>query len=197
MKQNYFFTENAKQVTNSAKNAVVEVKNAKRNLMYYINTLNKLARKNEYCDAVNVREFGAKVREYAKAHEIDIKDKDYFCAYLFTNVNGIPCYKKTTHKKACESFAVDVDIITWQPVTLSEIGVLNAFKYILRQEAAKLDKENRAKNKEIRKQNRKQENAEKASARKTLRQEQENARKEFAAGKMCIEEFAKIMAKVA
>lgn len=193
--QNIMATNNFVNVKESANHAIAAVSQARQNIMYFVNIFNKYARKNELCESTDMAAFGKLVQAYSKEHGIDTGT--LFNAYLFTKVNGVPCYKHVKHVKAGGKFAITEDIITWQPVKLTEKGVLSAYKYILGLDAKQADKAARAHNREINKAARKAESKEKAAARKALKAEQNEARELFAKGIMCAEQFAAIMAKVA
>lgn len=188
---------NFSELTNVCKGAKNEVNSAKKNLFFFINTLNKLARKNEFVDGVNLKELGKKVRDYAinLGHEVSVNAP--FNAYLFTNSYGVTCYKVVRKVKSSGAFAISETITDYKRVKLSENGLINAYKYILGIDAKELDKTARAHNKEVNKTNRKAENAAKHDAKKALKKLQENARERYAKGEICIAEFAEIMARVA
>lgn len=177
------------QLTKAANNAKSEVKAL--SIMYYVNQLNKLARKNEYCESTNVRELGNLVRTFCKDSNIDLKNGDFFSAYLFDKINGVSYYKITTHKKQSSAFAINIDIVTYKAVTLSLPGVINAFKAVLAPTAKAEDKAAKAAAAAARK----TESSAKAAARKALKAEQKAAIIAFNSGKMCAEEFANIMTK--
>lgn len=182
------------QLTKAANNAKSEVKSL--SIMYYVNQLNKLARKNEYCESTNVRELGDLVRAFCKDNcNIDLKNGEFFSAYLFDKINGVSFYKVTTHKKQSSAFAINIDIVTYKAVTLSLYGVINAFKAVLAPTAKAEDKAAKAAAAAARKAARKTESSAKAAARKALKAEQKAAMVAFNSGKMCAEEFANIMAK--
>lgn len=182
---------NLQAVNTTAKQAKQEVKNV--SVMYYINQLNKLARKNEFCNAINVREFGAKVREYALAQGIELRQGEYFTAYLFEKIDGISYYKKTTYRRKGARFAVDTTVICNFAVRLSLTGVIDAYKAILQPQARKQDAQAREQAKSARKA---QAQAKSARA-KEIRKAQAQARVDYAQGNICMAEFAEIMARVA
>ena len=184
-------TTNLQAVNTTAKQAKQEVKNV--SIMYYVNQLNKLARKNEYCDAVNVREFGEKVREYTFSQGIELKQGEFFTAYLFEKIDGVSYYKKTTYRRKSARFAVDTTIICSFAVRLSLTGVIDAYKAILQPQARKQDAQARAQAKSARK----AQAQEKSARAKEIRKAQAQARIDYAQGKICMAEFAEIMAKVA
>lgn len=133
MKENFVtFREFAKVVNNDYKGAKSEVKQTKQSIMYFVNTLNKLYRKNEYASNTNLREFAKDFRLYCIEHGIDVPTNAPFNAYVFTKVNGVVCYKHTkrTNTKS-GAFAIAEDIITWKKVTMTENGVLSAYKHLI------------------------------------------------------------------
>ena len=188
-------TNNFSEMKASANKASNELRNL--NIMYFVNQLNKLARKNEYCEAVNVREFGQRVKDYAIGQGIELSANDYFTAKLFTLVNGRSCYKHTAHKKASGAFAIDIDVITWKHVTMTLQGLISAYKYIMSAEAKAEDRKAREAEREARKLESKAESKAKREARKRLKAEQEQARKDYAANRISPAEFAAIMIKAA
>lgn len=185
-------TTNSKELTELTNRVKNDVKTAK-SFMWYVNNLNKLYAKNAFVDNTNIKEFGKEYAEYCINHGIECNKKAPFNLYVFTKVNGTPCYKKSVHKKACGAFCVDVDIITWQSIKLSENGLISAYKYIMNIEKKALDKQAREHNKQVNKSAKKSVNA----AKKALKQEQEQARELYSMGKITMQEFANIMAKVA
>ena len=185
-------TTNSKELTELTNRVKSDVKSAK-SFMWYVNNLNKLYVKNAFVDNTNIKEFGKEFAEYCMNHGIECNKKAPFNMYVFTKVNGVPCYKKTVHKKAGGAFFVDVDIITWQTVNLSENGIISAYKYLMNVDKKVLDKQAREHNKQVNKSAKKSVNA----AKKALKQEQEQARELYNIGKLTLQEFASIMAKVA
>ena len=79
---------NFSELTDVCNGAKKEVKSAKKNLFFFINTLNKLARKNEFVNGVNLKELGKKVRNYAVNCGYDVSTNSPFNAYLFINSYG-------------------------------------------------------------------------------------------------------------
>lgn len=177
------------ELTNKVKNDVKEAKS----FMWYVNNLNKLYAKNSFVDNTNIREFGKEFAEYCLNHGIECNKKAPFNMYVFTKINGVPCYKKSVHKKANSAFCIDIDIVTWQSVKLSENSFINAYKYLMNMDKKALDKAAREHNKEINKANKKAA----AAAKKELKKQQEEARDLYNRGAISLEEFARIMAKVA
>ena len=133
MQENFVtFREFNKVVNNDYKGAKNEVKQTKQSIMYFVNTLNKLYRKNEYASNTNLKEFAKDFRLYCLEHGIDCPINAPFNAYVFTKVNGIVCYKHTKHVTTkTGAFAIAEDIITWKKVTMTENGVLSAYKHLI------------------------------------------------------------------
>lgn len=186
------------ELSNVANNANNDVK--KLNHMYFVNQLNKLARKNEYCENTNILELGKMARNFAIDKGFELKNGTYYSLYLFKKDSlGRPCVTKTS--KTCPKFGVDLVNIEpnkWtylQPIALSLSGVIMATKKVLGVDAKKADKEARAINKEARRNFKKSENAAKSEARKELKRQQKAAVLSFNNGTMCAEEFAAIMAR--
>jgi hypothetical protein len=178
--------------------AKAEIKTAKSSPMYYVNVLNKLARKNEYVNAVNLHELGAKVRYAAILLGKEVPTNAPFNLYVFTkDFRGRVCYLK--HSNNMPKWGLEIVSISAKgfeylcPVTMSENGFVTAYKYILSASAKEADKVARTNNREATKAAKKSAKA-KANA---LKEEQQQARELFAAGKLTTEEFAKIMIKCA
>ena len=133
MKENFVtFREFAKVVNNDYKGAKSEVKQTKQSIMYFVNTLNKLYRKNEYASNTNLREFAKDFRLYCIEHGVDCPINAPFNAYVFTKVNGIVCYKHTKRTSTkTGAFAIAEDVITWKKVTMTENGLLSAYKHLI------------------------------------------------------------------
>lgn len=181
---------NTKEFNEVCKGAASEVKEAKKNLFFFINVLNKLQRKNEFVDGTNLHELGKQVRNYAISKGFDVDKNNPFNAYLFEKCSdGISRYKVVRKVKACERYAISETIIDYKMVTLSETGLINAYKYIIGIDKKEMDKTAREYNKTINKAIRKEESAK----RKELRKIQNDALKAYSSGNMCIEEFAEIM----
>ena len=189
---------NMQTLNATATGAKNEIKSAKSSPMYFVNILNKLARKNELVNATNLRELGAKVRYAAILQGKEIPTSAPFNLYVFTkDFKGRVCYKK--HANTMPKFGLEIVSISENgfeylcPVTMSESGFVTAYKYILAAAAKEADKVARANNRESAKAAKKSAKA-KAQA---LKEEQQQARELFAAGKLTAEEFAKIMIKCA
>ena len=191
---------NAKSVTNyrelakCTKGAKFEVNEVRKNIMYFVNNLNKMFRHGEFFAGENLAELGKKVR--AKSIDLghEVAANNPFNIYLFTKVNGTICYKYTKHVNTKSgAFAISEDVTTWKNVTLSESGLIDAYKYLLGIDAKAADKAAKEANKVANKA------ANKAAkdAKKALKEEQKQARIDYNNGKINIEQFAAIMAKVA
>lgn len=133
MKENYVtFREFTKVVNNDYKGATSEVKQTRQSIMYLVNTLNKLYRKNEYASNTNLREFARDLRLYCIEHGIDVPTNSPFNAYVFTKVGGVVCYKYTNRTSTKSgAFAIVEDIVVWKKVTLTERGILSAYKHLI------------------------------------------------------------------
>ena len=190
--------DNMQTLNATATGAKAEIKTAKASPMYYVNALNKLARKNELVNAVNLHELGAKVRYAAILLGKEVSTSAPFNLYVFTkDFKGRVCYKK--HSNTMPKWGVEIVSISANgfdylcPVTMSETGFVTAYKYVLAAAAKEADKVARANNREAAKAAKKSAKA-KANA---LKEEQQQARELFAAGKISAEEFAKVMIKCA
>lgn len=185
--------------TTGAKN---EIKSAKSSPMYFVNVLNKLARKNELVNATNLHELGVKVRYAAILQGKEVSTNAPFNLYVFTkDFKGRVCYTK--HAKSMPKYGLEITGISESgfdylcPVTMSETGFITAYKYVLSSAAKDADKVARANNRENAKAARKEAKKSAAAAKEALKEEQRQARELFAAGKLTAEEFAKIMVKCA
>lgn len=192
------FANNMQTLNATTTGAKAEVKAAKSSPMYYVNALNKLARKNELVNATNLHELGAKVRYAAILLGKEVPTNAPFNLYVFTkDFKGRVCYTK--HAKSMPKWGLEIVSISANgfdylcPVTMSENGFVTAYKYVLSAAAKDADKVARANNREATKEAKK---SAKAKA-KALKEEQQQARELFAAGKLTAEEFANIMIKCA
>lgn len=189
---------NMQTLNTTATGAKAEIKTAKSSPMYFINALNKLARKNELVNATNLHELGTKVRYAAILLGKEVPTSAPFNLYVFErDFSGRVCYRK--HSATMPKWGVEIVSISASgfdylcPVTMSENGFVTAYKYVLAAAAKEADKVARANNREAAKAAKKSTKA-KAAA---LKEEQQQARELFAAGKISAEEFAKIMIKCA
>lgn len=189
---------NMQTLSTTISGAKAEIKAAKSSPMYFVNVLNKLARKNEFVNATNLHELGVKIRYAAILLGKEVPTSAPFNLYVFTkDYNGRVCYRK--HANTMPKWGVEIVSISANgfdylcPVTMSENGFITAYKYVLSASAKEADKVARANDREAAKAAKKSAKA-KAQA---LKEEQQQARELFAAGKLTAEEFAKIMVKCA
>jgi len=185
--------------TTGAKN---EIKSAKSSPMYFVNILNKLARKNEFVNATNLHELGAKVRYAAILQGKEVPTNTPFNLYVFTkDFKGRVCYRK--HSNTMPKWGIEIVSISETgfeylcPVVMTESGFVTAYKCVLAAAAKEADKIARANNRETAKAARKEAKKTAKAAAAALKEEQQEARELFAAGKINAEEFAKIMVKCA
>lgn len=180
---------NVQALSSVAKAAKSEIKSL--SIMYYVNQLNKLARKNEFLEGVNIAELGRELKKHTG-------EKDLFTA---------KCFKKDTAGRAClvtiskrmPKWGVDLirttpDGFTYlKPVQLSLTGLLSAYRAILAPVMRDLDKAAREKAKaEKAKANKAQ-----TQARAELRKQQNEAIKAYRGGTMDIHALAEILRKTA
>ena len=209
----------AQQVTNRAalnqatKGAKEEIKSLSP--MYYVNQLNKLAKKNEFVDGVNIRDLGNMVKQISG-------ERDLFTLRVFSpDYQGRPCYiAKYKGEQPIAEFAdgsvicdekgyelriaereskegATIEIVTYRAVTLSLSGMIAAYRAVLSPIAAEQDRAERAAQREQRKAERSAASKAQSAARKAIREQQRAAIAAYQSGKMCIAEFAEIMSKVA
>ena len=155
---------NTQRVNASAREAREQVRIVGKSLMYYINQLNKLARKNEYCEAINVREFG---KEIQKIHG----QKDLFHACVFTrDSQGRACVVAHSKRMPVWGFSlVNVSPEGYdylRPISLSLVGVLNAFAKVARTKARTADAQEREQAREAKAKEKAQKAYDKARAKK-------------------------------
>lgn len=217
MKTKKFFNEinrraAAQQVTNRA--ALNQVtKGAREDLrersnMYYVNALNRLANKNEYMDNTNLRDL--------RAMYCAVSGEEQFSLRMFTpDYLGRPCYIckyngvhtaqelqhgdiVTDKGNELRVSATDPDtLVIYRAITKSESGFITAFRAVLAPFAAEQDKEQREQRKAERKAERAAESKAKRAERAAIKAQQQQARIDYNSGKMCVEEFASIMAQTA
>lgn len=140
---------NVQRINAKATNAKNELTNVSRNIMYYIRHLNALAKKGEFSNGIDIREFGKECQavhgQKDLYHASVLFDKKYFVY----DSHGKIC--RISSSKNCPVFGYDVVDITpdgWQylrPVSLSDKVVLNAFIVVVRGKAKELDKVSREK----------------------------------------------------
>lgn len=202
----------AQQVTNRAalnnatKGAKQEIKSL--SYMYFVNQLNKLARKNEFVDGVNLRDLGNMVKQHSA-------QRDLFTLRVFTpDYQGRPCYIAKYKGDMTARDLMHGDIITddrgneirisnnnpetlviYRVCPLSLSGMISAYRAILAPIAAEQDKAEREARKAERKAEKTADSKARAAARKAIREQQREAREAYQRGEMCIEQFAEIMSK--
>lgn len=193
---------NMQTLNTTTTGAKAEIKTAKSSPMYFVNVLNKLARKNELVNATNLHELGTKVRYAAILQGKEVPTNAPFNLYVFTkDFKGRVCYKK--HANTMPKWGMEIVSISATgfeylcPVTMSECGFVSAYKYVLSTAAKDADKVARANNRESAKAARKEAKKSAKAAAAALKEEQNQARELFAAGKITAEEFANIMVKCA
>ena len=154
---------NTAAVNATAKGAIQEVK--KLSPLYYINQLNKLSKKNEFVDGVNIAALGKMLRQIHT-------EKDAYTLKVFTpDYLGRPCYIRNYKGEdvtmsdvidgaiACDNKGNEVRIssdgsrlVVYRAVSLSLSGMIQGFRAILNDAAAAQDKEEREALKEVEKQ---------------------------------------------
>lgn len=192
-------SSNRKQLAATVNGAKNEIRSM--SIMYYVNQLNKLARKNEFVEGVNIKDLGVLVKSFSG-------EKDLFTARVFSkDVNGRPCYiaaykgsvqvadlihGEIITEKECE-LRVSADeqrVVVYKPVQMSLTGLIAAYKAVLQPVAAAADKAAREQQKAARK----TANKAAAAARKLVREQQKQAIADYQNGKIDIKTFADIMA---
>lgn len=119
-----------KEITTDSKLAKESVKSKVLGIMYFVNQLNKLAKKNEFIDGVNLANFGKRVKALSN-------EKDFFTAKLFTpDSQSRASYIKTAKnvdKYVAKGYDKVSDTEYRQPVVLSLSGLISAYTYLLKQ----------------------------------------------------------------
>lgn len=197
-KVNNSSVNNKKQLNATAAAARNDIK--KMSIMYYVNQLNKLAKRNEFVDNVNIKDLGKMLQQHTG-------EKELFTARCFTkDIYNRPCtvvaYKGsvTIAELLHGEIVTDKDrelrvsedgesIVVFKPVQMSLTGLIAAYKAILQPVAAAADKAAREQQRE----QRKTANKAAAAARKIIREQQKKAIEDYRNGKIDINEFAKIM----
>lgn len=200
----------AQQVTNraalngAAKGAKQEIKSLSP--MYYVNQLNKLAKRNEFIEGVNLRDLGNMVKQHSG-------ERDLFTLRVFVpDYQGRPCYiaKYKGEITAQDLMHGDIitdergnelrisandpeQVITYRAISLSLSAFISAFRAVLAPIAAEQDRAERAQRKAERKAERSAESKAQSAARKAIREQQKAAIAAYQRGEMCAEEFAEIM----
>ena len=179
---NEIFTQSENECTNtqalaqSVKGARKEIKSLSH--LYFVNQLNKLAKKNEFLQGVNLNEFGKMLQSVTS-------EKDLFTLKCFEkDLFGVPSYVKTRKVKKSGAFMIDETITERKQVKPSLTGLLSAYRDILAPVAKEQDKALSDITRKAR-----------TEARKALRLEQDQARNDYMTGKIDINEFSRIMLK--
>lgn len=145
-------TSNYKNVNTTAKAAVSEVKNAQRNILYWVRALNALANKNEFCEGVAVMDLGIICQRLLSTEvRTRMKAGQFFHASLFTrNYLGQPCTLRKVSgailgglidAKGREVVSNgDGTFSALVPVSLTLAGVVSAFKYVAEKAAREQDR---------------------------------------------------------
>lgn len=192
-----------KQLATTAAAARNDVKNV--SIMYYVNQLNKLARKNEFVENENVRALGVLLKAQTG-------EKDLFTARVFQkDYSGRPCvvsdYRGTAvsvadlqHGDVCTDKGKEIrlsatgdTLVLYRPVSLSLPGLVSAYKLYLQPFAAAADKAAAAARKAANKAAKTAANKAAAAARKAIKEQQKQAIADYQKGKIDINEFARIM----
>ena len=195
---------NRAALNNAAKGANQEIKSLSP--MYYVNQLNKLAKKNEFVEGVNLRDLGNMVKQQSG-------ERDLFTLRVFSpDYQGRPCYiakykgeitvQDLAHGEiVCDNRGNELrisaqdpeQVITYRAISLSLSGFISAFRAYLAPFAAEQDRAERAERKAAQS----AESKARAAARKIIKEQQRAAIEKYNRGEMCIAEFAEIMSRVA
>lgn len=191
-------SDNRKQLANVVNGAKNEVRSM--SIMYYVNQLNKLARKNEFVDGVNIKDLGTLVKSFSG-------EKDLFTARVFSkDINGRACYVANYKGSVTVADLLHGEIVTdkgnelrlnedgtnvvmYKPVQMTLTGLIAAYKAVLQPVAAAADKTAREQQKAARK----TANKAAAAARRLVREQQKQAIEDYRNGKIDIKTFADIM----
>lgn len=145
---------NKAAVNATAKGAIQEIKSLSP--LYYVNQLNKLSKRNEFVDGVNISALGKMLRQIHS-------EKDAFTLKVFTpDYLGRPCYIRNYKGEdvtmsdvidgaiACDNKGNEVRIssdgsrlVVYRAVSLSLSGMIQGFRAILNDAAAAQDREER------------------------------------------------------
>lgn len=187
-------TTNFATLRSQANEAKTSIKNA--SIMKYVNLLNKQAKKNEYVYNVPVLEFGKTILSYIKANMptiyAEVKKGDYFTAKVFVkDTFGRACYKIKSYKVledidniGSEETKKGVKYTYLKPVTLSEIGLINAYKEVMKEYAKAEDRTICEEERNARKE-----------ARKEISKARKEAQKAYNEGRISFAEYSEIMNK--
>lgn len=192
---------NKAAVNATAKGAIQEIKSLSP--LYYVNQLNKLSKRNEFVDGVNISALGKMLRQIHT-------EKDAFTLKVFTpDYLGRPCYIRNYKGEdvtmcdvidgaiACDNKGNEVRIssdgsrlVVYRAVSLSLSGMIQGFRAILNDAAAAQDKEEREAIKEVEKQAR----AERAERSREFSKRVAELRKNVASGIMTADSAAEQLA---
>lgn len=194
-------TTKVQQLNAVAKAAKNEVKSL--SIMYFVNQLNKLAKRNEYVNGVNVRQLGKLLQQYAGTKEL-------FSAYAFerdfagrpsvvaayngdVDTNGLHYGDIVTDKgRELRIYDSGDGVVIYKPVALSLPGLISAYKEVLKPLAAATDKAAREAAKAAKAAER--EAAKDAvKAQRAVKEIQRQAVADFQAGKIDLCELAKVL----
>lgn len=210
MKAKRFFNEmssaaaqqltNRAALNNAAKGAREDLR--ERSNMYYVNVLNRMSKKNEYMDDVNLHDLQ---RMYCA-----VSGEKQFSLRMFTpDYLGRPCvickYKGERTVRDLQHGDIVTDnrgnelrvsatdpntLVMYRAIAKSESGFVSAFRAVLAPFAAEQDKEQRAAERAA-------ETKAKRAQRAAIKAQQQQARADYNNGRITIEQFAAIMAKTA
>lgn len=196
----YFNAEsanNVKNVNNAAKGALQDIK--RLSFMYFVNQLNRLAKKNEFCENVNVRELLTAYKEATgqAAFSSSSFEKDTFHRSCIVKAYKGAITAEALHEAMAHGDTLSDDkgqelilsadgqaVRVLAPIALTLPAVLNAFKVVTLPAAREADKEARAKVRE-----------EKKQARAALRAEKKQAQAAYNRGAISFAQYSIIMAK--
>lgn len=196
--KNYFNTEsanNVKNVNNVATRAKNDVKNV--SFMYFVNMLNKFAKKNEFCDNTNVKELLLAFRE-ATGYNVftsHVFEKDYAkrsCLVRAYKGSLTPDDLKhgdtITDEKGNELILSEdgKSVRMLRPIALTRTAIIDAYKAVILPTAREADNTARAKVRE-----------EKKQARAWLRVEKKQAQAAYNRGAITYAQYSAIMTKKA
>lgn len=192
---------NYSEFKTAAKGAKIEVTVYTKNPLRIVHTLNKLAKRNEWIDGIDLKKIG----EEAKKH---FGTSDYFTLYPFRkDCLCRICYEKTIkaasinriREQGFDFVSTDKEKAVYlHPVTLTENGVLSAYLYMLRPSiiaAEKAVKEaEKAEKAAIQKAVKEAAKRQIAGRKKAEAEAKKKALSDYKAGRITAVQFAEIMA---
>lgn len=196
--KNYFNAEsinNVKNVNCVAAKAKNDVKNV--SFMYFVNMLNKFAKKNEFCDNTNVKELLLAFRE-ATGYNVftsQVFEKDYAKRSCLVRaykgsvtaddlVHGDTITDENGNELILSADGKSVRVL--RPIALTRTAIIDAYKAIILPAARTADNTARAKVRE-----------EKKQARASLRAEKKQAQAAYNRGAITFAQYTAIMTKTA